>query len=179
MWGPFRSDTCARDHASHRRALALSLVALVATLLRRWPVHLLRLHPKNWSQDKVPGLRLLHPCNAHACPVDGTYTGCSAWGTCTTSCGKGTQFATRGCNQPQNGGKACGSTFSKTQACDHGARPVHCATSAGSAWSTCSKSCEGGTQSRSRSVTSKRSAGGYLCPYLAETRTCNLAAWTA
>ena len=50
---------------------------------------------------------------------------------------------------------------------------MHCATSAFSAWSACTKSCGTGAQSRSRTVTNKAANGGYVCPYLDETRVCN------
>jgi hypothetical protein len=50
---------------------------------------------------------------------------------------------------------------------------VHCATGAFAPWSVCTKSCGGGAQSRSRTVTKVAQHGGYVCPYLKETRNCN------
>ena len=47
------------------------------------------------------------------------------------------------------------------------------AASAFSAWSTCTKSCGTGAQSRSRSITKAATHGGYACPYLNEQRACN------
>ena len=76
---------------------------------------------------------------------------------------------------PEFGGAACPHT-AETQACDHGPCPVHCATSAFGAWSTCTKSCGTGSQSHSRTVTSEPTKGGYVCPYLDEARSCNAAA---
>jgi len=65
---------------------------------------------------------------------------------------------------------------------------VHCATSAWSAFTACTKTCGGGTKSRSRSITTDPLHGGYVCPFLSETNTCNtdpcavdcvVSAWTA
>ena len=47
------------------------------------------------------------------------------------------------------------------------------------AWSTCTLSCGTGSQSRSRSVTSAAAHGGYVCPYLEESRSCNVHACAA
>jgi hypothetical protein len=111
-------------------------------------------------------------CNAQACPVDGTWNAWSNWGTCSKSCGAGKQVATRSCNQPTLGGKACDGSTTKSQACNHGVCPSHCTVSDFGAWSACSKSCGTGSRSRSRTVTAKAAEGGYACPYLAETQSC-------
>ena len=55
----------------------------------------------------------------------------------------------------------------------HGPCPIHCTVRAFSAWTTCTKSCGTGSQSRSRSIKTHARHGGYVCPYLAETRSCN------
>jgi len=113
-------------------------------------------------------------CNSAACAVDcvvGTFP--AVWSTCSKSCGiGGFQSRTRTHTAPANGGKACPHT-AETQVCTHGDCPVHCATSAFSAWTSCTKSCATGTQQRTRSVTTSTQHGGYVCPYLAETRNCN------
>jgi len=89
---------------------------------------------------------------------------------------KSTQASARTCNQPKHGGKACSGAASKSQGCNHGPCPVHCATSAFDNWSACTKSCGTGSRSRSRTVTSKAANGGYACPYLAETQSCGTSA---
>jgi len=111
-------------------------------------------------------------CNRFACPQDCIPGSFGGWSTCTKSCGAGFQSRTRTNTAPQNGGVACPHT-AETQVCNHGACPVHCATSAFGAWSTCTKSCGTGAQSRSRTVTAAAQHGGYVCPYLEETRVCN------
>ena len=52
---------------------------------------------------------------------------------------------------------------------------MHCSVSAFSAWTTCTKSGGTGAQKRSRSATTVTRHGGYACPYLEETRSCNAA----
>ena len=48
-----------------------------------------------------------------------------------------------------------------------------CLVSAWSAWSACSKSCDGGNQSRTRTVTRQAANGGAACPSLSEQQSCN------
>jgi len=50
---------------------------------------------------------------------------------------------------------------------------VHCAVSGWSKFSKCSKTCNGGKQSRSRYVVRHARHGGYVCPPLKETIQCN------
>merc|ERR1719199_1045804 len=96
------------------------------------------------------------------------------WSTCTKSCGTGSQQRSRIVTQPKNGGAACPHT-AETQACNEHACAEHCVVSSFGAWSTCTLSCgTGSSQSRSRSVTSAAAHGGYVCPYLEESRACNI-----
>jgi len=111
-------------------------------------------------------------CNTHNCPVHCVVRGWTGWSACTRSCGGGSQTATRSLTQPRYGGRGCPAS-KKTQACGSGPCPIHCATSAFSAWTPCTKSCGKGSQSRKRSITKFNRNGGYVCPYLAETRSCN------
>jgi hypothetical protein len=99
-----------------------------------------------------------------------------AWSSCTASCGTGSQSRSGTVVAHAAGGGCACPYLEETQACNHGACPIHCATSAFGAWSTCTKSCGDGAQSRSRSVTAVAANGGYACPYLEETRGCNAAA---
>nr|BAB47147.1 complement component C6 [Branchiostoma belcheri] len=52
--------------------------------------------------------------------------------------------------------------------------PVHCQVGGWSPWSTCSRSCQGGTQARTRAITRHAAHGGSACPTLRQSRACNL-----
>ena len=122
-----------------------------------------------------PSIHHTRSCNMHNCPVDCVPGSFDTWSTCTTSCANGSQKRSRVIAQPFCGGKACPHT-AETQGCSHGPCAIHCTVSAFAAWFTCTKSCGTGVQSRSRAVTTRADHGGYVCPYLQETRRCNSAA---
>ena len=112
-------------------------------------------------------------CNARVCPVDCVLSPFAPWGACSASCGSGTTArARRLVMQAAHGGRPCGS-LTETKACSDGPCPVHCTVSAFSAWTRCDQPCGSGTQRRARSVLQKANAVGSMCPFLAETRTCN------
>ena len=50
---------------------------------------------------------LLRLCDSSLCPVDGEWSVWQHWSQCTYTCGGGTQYRTRVCNGPYNGGKPC------------------------------------------------------------------------
>jgi hypothetical protein len=57
-------------------------------------------------------------CNTQACPVDCAVSAWSAWGTCSATCGGGTQTQTRTVVTPSsNGGAAC-PALTQSQACN-------------------------------------------------------------
>eukprot|EP01062_Namystynia_karyoxenos_P050937 TRINITY_DN3979_c0_g2_i1.p1 TRINITY_DN3979_c0_g2~~TRINITY_DN3979_c0_g2_i1.p1 ORF type:complete len:1586 (+),score=449.87 TRINITY_DN3979_c0_g2_i1:111-4868(+) len=62
-------------------------------------------------------------------------------------------------------------SFDVQVSCTGGAQS--CLVSDWSAWSTCDRSCGGGSQTRTRTVTRQPSAGGAACPTLVESQTCN------
>jgi hypothetical protein len=51
--------------------------------------------------------------------------------------------------------------------------PVDCVVSDWGDWGTCSADCDGGTQSRTRTIVTPAANGGAACPVLEETRACN------
>ena len=123
-----------------------------------------------------PYLEETRGCNAHACAAHCVVSSFGAWSTCSKSCTTGSQSRSRSVvTAAAHGGYAC-PYLEETRSCSHGACPIHCVTSTFGAWSTCTKSCGNGAQSRSRSVTTVTAHGGYVCPYLEETRGCNAAA---
>jgi len=112
-------------------------------------------------------------CNTGACPKDCKVTTWSDWSSCDKTCGVGgTQSRSRKVTNKGTNGKKCPS-LSATRACFRGSCPVHCKISAWTAYSKCSKSCGSGSKSRSRKVLSHANHGGYKCPMLSETRSCN------
>ncbi|XP_013410815.1 uncharacterized protein LOC106173996 isoform X2 [Lingula anatina] len=117
-------------------------------------------------------------CKASAsCAVDGKWSAFGAWSKCPVTCGGGKIFRERQCNNPapKNGGKNCVGAARETKDCATAPCPVHGKWSAYGAWSTCSKSCGGGTQYRDRACNNPAPLhGGNNCVGAArETRVCN------
>jgi Spondin-like TSP1 domain len=99
----------------------------------------------------------------------------SDWSSCSVKCGGGIQTQTRTVTQQAaNGGAACPTTLSQTQACNTQGCPVDCVVSAWSAFSACSTSCGGGNQTATRAVVTPAAYGGAACPSLSMTQSCNL-----
>ncbi len=106
-------------------------------------------------------------------PVDCKVSDWVNVGVCSKPCGGGTQTRMRSVLQPAlNGGAAC-PALTDTQQCNIQACPVDCKVSEWSSWTTCDKSCGGGTQKRSRTILQQPANGGAVCPVLAETQQCN------
>merc|ERR1712048_1455092 len=91
----------------------------------------------------------------------GKFNSWGSWSTCTKSCAGGTQQRSRKCVQ-KAGEYACQGKSSESRSCNTKSCPVKYGkfTSWGE-WSTCTKSCDGGTQKRSR--TCEKKAGEKPC----------------
>ena len=96
----------------------------------------------------------------------------SNWGDCSKPCGGGKQsryWTTT--TQPQNGGAACPSPSTETRDCNTQGCKVDCK-GYWNSWSACSKTCGGGTQSRTWKTTTQPQNGGAACP-ATQTQSCN------
>eukprot|EP00042_Codosiga_hollandica_P042165 m.383963 g.383963 ORF g.383963 m.383963 type:complete len:692 (+) comp56261_c0_seq1:101-2176(+) len=100
----------------------------------------------------------------------------SQWGTygsCSATCGVSARTRSRTITvAPLNGGNACPS-LQQTVVCNGNACPVDCIVSMWSSYSTCSKTCGFGSQTRSRTVVTQARFGGLACPVLREIQNCN------
>jgi hypothetical protein len=106
-------------------------------------------------------------CNKDPCSIDCVT---SEWGSCSLSCGGGMQQK-KVLQEALYGGKSCGKT---SQQCNINPCPIDCIMSPWSDWSTCSKTCGGGTQTRTRSVVQQANYGGKTCPTdTSQTQNCN------
>ena len=106
-------------------------------------------------------------------PVDCVVSDWSSWVTCSATCGGGDQTRTRTITtQPSYSGAAC-PDLTETQSCNTNPCPVDCDVSDWSSWGTCSATCGGGDQIRTRTITTQPSYGGAACPDLTETQACN------
>ncbi|XP_065792282.1 hemicentin-1 isoform X3 [Muntiacus reevesi] len=91
-------------------------------------------------------------CNIRPCPVHGAWSTWQPWGTCSVSCGKGTQTRTRLCNNPPPSfsGSYCDGAETQMQVCSEGHCPIDGKWATWTSWSACSVSCGGGARQRTR-----------------------------
>ena len=112
-------------------------------------------------------------CNSAPCPVDCAVTLWQAWGECSIECSAAGGLATRlrtVATSAARGGASC-PALSETRACNVHVCPSNCAVSGWSPWAECSRTCGGGTHTRTRSVISQ--SAGASCPPLSETQSCS------
>ena len=62
-----------------------------------------------------------------ACPINGGWSSYGSWGSCSVSCGGGTQTRSRTCTNPApaNGGATCSGSATESQSCNTAACPVN------------------------------------------------------
>ena len=113
-------------------------------------------------------------CNERPCPVDGNYSAWSSFSACSRTCGNGTQFRTRDCNEPlpHFGGRDCSTLgpSNDTRVCNMRPCPIHGSFSEWSEFSSCSETCGLGIKIRYRYCTNPEPRyGGNNCTELGPT----------
>ncbi|XP_072176576.1 hemicentin-1-like [Diadema setosum] len=114
-------------------------------------------------------------CFSGECPVNGNWGPWSPWQQCDRTCGTGSTIRERLCNNPEPmfNGRDCVGLSRETKTCNLAQCPVDGVWGAFSMWSTCSVSCGGGQQTRTRTCVGPL-YGGMPCEGSAQqTRRCN------
>eukprot|EP01128_Nolandella_sp_AFSM9_P002256 TRINITY_DN1263_c0_g1_i2.p1 TRINITY_DN1263_c0_g1~~TRINITY_DN1263_c0_g1_i2.p1 ORF type:complete len:1221 (-),score=195.21 TRINITY_DN1263_c0_g1_i2:230-3892(-) len=109
-------------------------------------------------------------CNLGPCATECEVSAWSGWGSCNADCGGGSQSRSR--TVVDSHGFSCPS-LSEQRSCNNHLCDIDCQVSAWSSYGGCSVSCGGGSQTRTRTVTTAQQADGAACPNLSENRACN------
>eukprot|EP00111_Clytia_hemisphaerica_P007868 TCONS_00022855-protein len=133
--------------------------------------------PKDGGKDCVGPASDNRACNAQNCPVDGKWGNWTSFGPCTKSCEGGFKIRSRACNNPppKYGGKDCVGDSVQNRTCNVQNCPVDGKWGNWTSFGSCSKSCGGGFQIRSRACNNPiPKYGGKDCQGMfKENRTCN------
>ncbi|CAB4055395.1 Mucin-like protein,Hemicentin-1,Adhesion G protein-coupled receptor B3 [Lepeophtheirus salmonis] len=114
------------------------------------------------------------PCSANQnCPIDGKWNAWNQWTTCSATCNGGTQTRGRTCIEPQFGGKSCSGSSNDDRACGAIKCPIDASWSIWTSWSTCTKTCGGGSRRRSRTCTPAQNGGQPCIGTATDESTCN------
>ncbi|XP_078485768.1 uncharacterized protein LOC100177897 [Ciona intestinalis] len=114
-------------------------------------------------------------CNTQCCPVNCQWSSWTGFDSCSVSCGVGNQSRSRSVAiSAFCGGSSCTGNPTDTRVCNTECCPVTCQWSSWNPFNSCSVSCGGGNQSRSRSVAISALCGGSSCAgEPTDTRLCN------
>merc|ERR1719323_1041219 len=132
-------------------------------------------HPVNGT--KCPPLRMDRACNTLGCPVNCVLDIWSSWSECTAICNGGIRQRSRGTIvEPDNMGEACEARANE-ESCNMQGCNIPCSLHDWSDWGLCSKACEGGHETRTRSVKDEAVGQGHCDhpedPARMEFRECN------
>ena len=108
--------------------------------------------PKNGGQACNGNTIQTENCQEIPCPIHGGWSKWSKWTGCSKTCGNSTKSRNRTCSNPptQHGGNNCPGNSSQTEYCSQHACFLHREWSEWSIWTSCSKSCDIGLQTRTR-----------------------------
>jgi len=132
-------------------------------------------HPVGGS--KCPLLVAQKPCNEQKCPIDCRLEDWEGWSGCSAKCGGGIMERDRYVEvEAEHGGEPCGET-SEAQSCNVQSCDKDCELSDWKTWGMCSKQCNGGTSTRTRTINEPAVGDGW-CPrmfsdYRIQERMCN------
>lgn len=120
-----------------------------------------------------PSTEDVKACNTFSCPVDCQVSEWGDWSECDKMCGGGKHHRSRNITvQPAGGGKECPVLHEEgdcnTQECYR-----DCKVGDWGSWSECSKTCGGGTTTRTREVLETQIGRGIACPETSQTAPCN------
>jgi hypothetical protein len=102
-------------------------------------------------------------CNTKPCSVDCVIGEFSQWSLCSAPCGVGSQSRSRTVvAPPAYGGKSCGHEWA-IRSCHSQPCPIDCQPGNWTDWSSCDKSCGGGTKYKHRPALVKAQFGGQEC----------------
>lgn len=132
------------------------------------------LRPAAWGGVACPIKEDTETCSSFECPLDCVEKSWGAWEACSVTCGVGITVRVRGIEvNPAHGGRAC-RALAEQDSCNDGPCPIHCEVSDWTPWETCTKSCGGGKQSRTRTILTNPLHTGDQCPFLDDDRQCNV-----
>jgi len=121
------------------------------------------LHPD--GEGKMVGSKCLpltaeKSCNLGPCPVNCKLATWSGWSKCSAKCGGGVSTRVRDVKVPMRyDGRPCGGT-TESKACAVASCEEDCVLHKWTAWSACSKDCDGGTKKRMRNIRTPVVGGG-------------------
>ncbi|XP_052703574.1 A disintegrin and metalloproteinase with thrombospondin motifs adt-1-like [Crassostrea angulata] len=107
-----------------------------------------------WNDGNCLGT-LQFVCEKNTPPINGGWAGFGSYGACSKTCGGGTQTRSRTCTNPapQWGGDNCPGSSTESQACNTNACPIDGNWASWGSYDTCTVTCGGGTQQRTRTCT--------------------------
>ncbi|XP_020605249.1 coadhesin-like isoform X2 [Orbicella faveolata] len=118
--------------------------------------------PKKGGKHCTGPSTLSRDCNTQTCSVDGHWSPWGQYSQCTKSCGGGSQYRTRICDNPapSSGGKHCTGPSQQTNVCNTQGCPVDGNWGPWSMFGRCTKTCGGGLKYRNRKCNNPAPASG-------------------